>query len=607
MGKESVHVHIPEKATLFAKGTSTAKFDFDNLFEHMLNGIAYCRVIYESGIPADFVYIYTNKAFHSQTGLGPVEGKSVSEVISGILETDQNLIKIYGRVASGGKPERFETYVEALQHWFDVSVYSPEPEHFVSTFDIISSRKNRELELEQSQNSAHIGSWYWDAKTDKNIASAELCRMCGRDSIPPFSEQNGTLFPTDAWKVLNAAVQEAVRTGIAYNLDLPALRSDGTQYWVNTRGGPVLNTAGEVVGLRGTVQDITERKQTEEALRHTQALLANAEKIGRVGGWEIDVQTGQTTWTEAVYDIYELNGTDRLTVDEGINYYTPESRPIIGQAVQRAIEQDEPFDLELEIISAKGNRRSVHAVGKPDRRHGKVSGFFQDITERKLAEHALQAALEERNALLKEVHHRVKNNMQVITSLLRLESGRSTVDNTKAVLGDMQARIRTMALLHESLYRTGNFASVDLGRYLRQLSTQAFQAQFTNSGVVQLELNLGSVQVSMDQAIPCGLLVNELISNCFKHGFSAGVAGHVRIELQPLDTATQWCLRVCDTGVGLPDNFEEKRKNSLGLRLVGDLARQIGGELKIAPNQDKGASFTVNFKALEPAPLVMPT
>jgi two-component sensor histidine kinase len=218
----------------------------------------------------------------------------------------------------------------------------------------------------------------------------------------------------------------------------------------------------------------------------------------------------------------------------------------------------------------------------------------------------LQASLKDREALLKEVHHRVKNNMQVITSLLRMEGRRSVVSDTKAVLGDMQARIRAMALLHESLYRTGTFASVDLGSYLKQLATQAFQTVVTDTDTIELKLNLGSVQVGMDQAIPCGLLLNELISNSLKHGFPVGVTGHVSIDLRPLDTSNEWQLRLCDTGIGLPENFEEKRKNSLGLQLVGDLARQIGGELQITPNADRGVAFAVNFQVLEPAPLVMP-
>lgn len=229
-----------------------------------------------------------------------------------------------------------------------------------------------------------------------------------------------------------------------------------------------------------------------------------------------------------------------------------------------------------------------------------------EISERKQVEETLRMLVSEKDALLKEVHHRVKNNLQVISSLLRMEARRSSTDHTREVLGDMQARIRAMALLHESLYRSGTLASVDLGTYLRQLATQAFQMQSTHSGAVQLKLDLGLVRVGMDQAISCGLLVNELITNSLKHAFPAGGTGYESIELQPSEAAQQWCLRVSDTGLGLPDNFEEKRKHSLGLQLAGDLAKQIGGEMKITPNHAKGVSFTVNFPVIEPAAQAMP-
>jgi len=127
-----------------------------------------------------------------------------------------------------------------------------------------------------------------------------------------------------------------------------------------------------------------------EALVKNQGLLVLAEKLGKVGGWEFDIETRQQTWTDMVYEIHELEFAGRPTVDQGINFYTPASRPIIEGAIKRAIEQGEPFDVELEIITAKGNRRSVHAIGKTDPARRKVSGFFQDITERKQAEEALQ-------------------------------------------------------------------------------------------------------------------------------------------------------------------------------------------------------------------------
>ena len=117
------------------------------ILKNMLNGVAYCRMLFEDGVPQDFVYLYTNPAFHEQTGLGPVCGKRVSEVIPGIRTTDPQLFEIYGRVAAGGKPEKFETFLESLQAWFAVQAYSPRPGHFVAVFDVITRRKQLDKEL----------------------------------------------------------------------------------------------------------------------------------------------------------------------------------------------------------------------------------------------------------------------------------------------------------------------------------------------------------------------------------------------------------------------------------------------------------------------------
>ncbi|MEN9975102.1 MAG: hypothetical protein RLZZ282_1108, partial [Verrucomicrobiota bacterium] len=135
--------------------------------------------------------------------------------------------------------------------------------------------------------------------------------------------------------------------------------------------------------------DLTERMQSENRLLQQQALLTQTETLGRVGGWEFDIATELQTWTTMVYDIHELESANHPTVSDGVNFYTPASRPIIERAVQRAIEQGEPFDLELEITTAKGNRRSVHSVGRADLARGKVSGFIQDITAYKEAQEAL--------------------------------------------------------------------------------------------------------------------------------------------------------------------------------------------------------------------------
>ncbi|HOE41995.1 MAG TPA: histidine kinase dimerization/phosphoacceptor domain -containing protein [Rhodoferax sp.] len=225
---------------------------------------------------------------------------------------------------------------------------------------------------------------------------------------------------------------------------------------------------------------------------------------------------------------------------------------------------------------------------------------IRNLIERKREQDALQQALQEKVALLKEVHHRVKNNLQVIASLLRMEGKGSEHSHTQAVLNDMQGRIRAMALLHESIYQNGTFAWVDLASYLKKVATQVFVSLAVSPSLIRLQLQLDELQVSLDQAMPCGMLVSELISNAFKHGFPDGRSGEVCIELRPLEDGAMWQLRVSDNGIGLPDNFESAVQHSLGLQLASSLASQMGGRLDVGP----GAAFTVQFKV---EPTTLPT
>ena len=234
----------------------------------------------------------------------------------------------------------------------------------------------------------------------------------------------------------------------------------------------------------------------------------------------------------------------------------------------------------------------------------------------------LESLVQDKVALIKEIHHRVKNNLQVITSLLRLEAGRSDHAPTQTVLGQMQERIRSMALLHELIYRAGSFASIDLGSYVSEVATQAFRSLHgSSSSVVRLRLDLGSVQVGLDQATPCGLLLTELLSNALKHGFADGRSGEVLVELQPVagGLPDRWCLRVSDTGVGLPADYAARQQGSLGLQLASNLATQLGGSLVVGPAPapaegaatapgaaSAGASFAVTFVVLAPVPPAPP-
>ena len=240
--------------------------------------------------------------------------------------------------------------------------------------------------------------------------------------------------------------------------------------------------------------------------------------------------------------------------------------------MQEAMESEQEFTTELLNYRKDGTpfwkRISVTPVKDAE---GKVSHFvaiLHDLTERKRAEQALRKLLREKESLLKEIHHRMKNNLQVISSLIRLQSAQVENGDAQAVLRDMQNRIGSMALLHETLYQSDNFAQVDLGTYLRSLCARLFLSLVAAPKSIQLHLDVASVGLDVSQAVPCGLLVNELVSNSLKHAFPDGRTGEVRVELQVVDGGPAVRLRVADNGVGLPADFDLRQLRSLGLQPV---------------------------------------
>jgi two-component sensor histidine kinase len=222
------------------------------------------------------------------------------------------------------------------------------------------------------------------------------------------------------------------------------------------------------------------------------------------------------------------------------------------------------------------------------------------LQEHRQAEQRLRDSLREKDILIKEVHHRVKNNLQVIVSLLRLQSTRIEHPAAKAALQDMQDRVRSMALLHETLYRSANLAEVDMANYFRDLCSQLCQSLETHSGAVRVQVDVAPLGVEVGQAIPCGLIVNELVSNCLKHGFPDGRSGLIHVELQEVDGGPAVRLRVADDGIGLPAGFDPTQTHTLGLKLVTGLVNQLEGRLTIGPGP--GSEFQVVFTLTHGSP-----
>ncbi len=223
-----------------------------------------------------------------------------------------------------------------------------------------------------------------------------------------------------------------------------------------------------------------------------------------------------------------------------------------------------------------------------------LAGLSRDLAH---ANADLAHAVREREALLQETHHRVKNNLALITSLMRIESRRASVPETRTTLKEMEARVHSVVLLNETLYKTANYREVNLSDYLRQIATHLFQANAPRTGGINLELDLEPVHLETAQAIPCGLIANELITNSLKHGFPDGRAGEVRLSLRR-DANGKVRMGVSDNGIGLPEAFVAGERGSLGLSLAEDLARQLGGPLESGP----GPTFAVSFPPRGPDP-----
>jgi len=217
----------------------------------------------------------------------------------------------------------------------------------------------------------------------------------------------------------------------------------------------------------------------------------------------------------------------------------------------------------------------------------------RDITEKKLAEEQINAALKEKEILLREIHHRVKNNMQVITSLLSLQSDTIKDQQYADMFRESQERIRSMALIHETLYQSEDFANIDFDGYLWALINNLFISYGINPEIISMKIKTNDLSLALDYAIPCGLIINELVSNCLKHAFPDEREGEIQIVLQEI-SENEIELTVSDNGMGIPEEFDFGTTESLGLDLVKVLAEhQLGGRIEM--NGTGGTRFSIRF------------
>jgi len=293
------------------------------------------------------------------------------------------------------------------------------------------------------------------------------------------------------------------------------------------------------------------------------------------------------------YDIKEIKGK---RLDDVI---VPKDLHEEGLTITKGTAIGKSVILESVRQRKGGKRIHVSILGAPIIIDGKVEaiyGIYRDITRRKQAEEKIKDSLKEKEMMLYEIHHRVKNNMQIILSLLRLQSQQVEDAQMREMFQESQNRIRSMALIHEKLYQSGDLSRVDIAGYVKKLGTHLVSVYSTEGAAIRLNVDIRDVYLDINRAIPLGLIVNELVTNAMKHGFKRKKSGEVSVRMKEerAGKKSKFELAVSDTGEGVPEGFDFKQTESFGMQLVTDLVTQLEGNIEFN-RKDQGTEFVIKF------------
>ncbi len=385
---------------------------FHSLYDNMIEGAALHTLVYnDEGVPYDYIINEVNTAFEAQLGI------SREAVINKTSMTAYSVdappyFEIYSKVALTGKPEVFESYFAPLNKHFAIKVYCPYKGSFATIFENITERRKTEQVLNTILTKYQV---LFDifpigiTITDSNGKIIESNKIAEAILGISREEQEKRKIGGQEWSIIRpdrsimpasefASIRALEDKRQITNAEMGIVKNHNQVTWLSVSATPIPIEGYGVAIIYG---DITERKQQEYENERTKKLLEDSQRIGKIGGWEMNMDNKDIKWTREMYTIHEVDESFTPTVNQRANFYTPESFAIVNKIMQQAIEKGESYEVDSEIITAKGNRRSVKAIGEVDLENRRIFGLFQDITERKLAEEALKKS-EEKYRLITE-------------------------------------------------------------------------------------------------------------------------------------------------------------------------------------------------------------
>ena len=585
------------------------------------------------------------------------DGRKISVLYNAALYRDQdgNAIGIFAAARDITERKQVEQITQARVKLLEFSLNHSRAELLTATLDEVEALTGSLVGfyhfLDEDQVTLSLQNW-------STRTLAEFCSAAGKNSHYPIDlagvwadcvRQRKPVIHND-YGALPASERKGLPEGHAQllrELVVPVFRGKNIVCIFGVGNKPRDYTQADVeivTQIADMVWDIAERKKTEQALQDSQKLLAQTELIGNVGGWELNIDTGEQTWTDEIYRIHELDKSHHPTLEHGLNFYTPESRPVIEQALQHASREGEAFDLDLEIVTALGNRRWVQVIGKADLKLGRISGFFQDISDRKLIElklvaahdrleqrvaertaelqtanRALEKALQSRNEFLTAMSHELRTPLTGVLGLsqvLQMQSlGTLTAKQMDAIKAIEQSGKRLLDLINNildySVIQSGNLVfergTCSLGEVC-QSALQAVQGAAANKHQqVSFKIKPESILIYASSTRLKQILAH-LLNNASKFtaagaSFGMEVTGNLAENLVEI---TVW-----DNGIGIkPEDFQYLFKpfvqldgslarvyggTGLGLMLAKSLVELHGGWLEVKSVFGQGSSFIIHL------------
>ena len=430
---------------------------------------------------------------------------------------------------------------------------------------------------------------YWNKGAEAIYGYCEE-EIIGKDIDMLYLNRNKSHFKPDLEGILKVG---------EYNGEWEGKRKDGSKVYVDVRETIMYDVNGKTIGIIGVSKDISERKKAEKQIKRSEAYyrtifentgtatviieedttisLVNAE-FEKLYGYSKEEIEGKKSWREFVAPDYK----DKIEEYHNLRRINPKLAP---------------RNYEFKFVDRYGNIKDLITTVAiiPGTKKSLIS--LLDITDNKIAENKIKESLMEKEVLLREIHHRVKNNLQIISSLLNLQTRCVEGEETINVLKESQNRVKTMAMVHEKLYQSEDLKDVNFKEYIENLVSDLFYSYGVKKGTIDLQIDADDIKMDIDTAIPCGLIINELVTNSLKYAFPGSndkdivKVGFKRLQKNKLK------LFISDNGVGLPENLDVENVETLGLKMVTILVNQLKGTLEVY--RIGGTEFKIIFGELE--------